>query len=929
MKGSYRKRIWISNLILLVLVAAITLLLSFYAAREVLLDNLMQAGRQRIQELSQKNSQAMEMAQGFLESEAIAPWVVGTTQKLGAAGTAYEYVEARESARQMIITLQNVCSPISKIYLKADTLLLGETLETHIHAESDGIANEGYKNLIAGRVLQRYVRANLFPGKRYGVIAAPLEGNNAIACVLDWIEIYQVGSSEGLCVFGSDGVLDFQSENAAELTPEGEPPRAILQEASSSGNGYALRRMGDRTVIAVALCIGGEECFLLLRDCTRELGTLFEEGLIEQLWLILFLFGIAIPLFWIGSGMVMRPIWRLIDAVNAVQRDSPREAIYPMVMDVRRQSSIKRRIFLHGLLILPFVAALVLTSALRYSGVVERQSGELFEASAGSFSEQVAFTARQQRDLVNQIAFGRLFQNDLQTLRDGAEQEKVQAQLAVRELIYQNQYLFNNVRKLNFYDADGTLLYSHTGDALSQEAAAGRLRSLSGSKISYLQPQGNHIASAWIPLRDHTSWELWGVLPTEYWVELEIGHYLQDVAYTPAAMDSLALLYDSGSRQVIFHTGFAEYPLRILEGMCQGRMLCPGESREVLIPAETGSGQEKLFIAVSLPVERTDYSLVYTVPLETVQAQSAQVWRINLLLLAGAMLAICLLATGITFYMLRPLRRLQNFFNEAYKTAEPFHVPSIFDSELAQLALAFDGLLSRMGALQDFLRKKELDYAELKLRKTEMELMALRTQIDPHLMSNLFVTMRFLVHAGKTSELERMLAVVGRFLHDSAGKGGMVELEKELQQVDSYVGIQNIRYGGRLTFTAATEPKAQRVKVPQFLLQPIVENAIMHGAADGRTLHIAVTAAIDGKNLRIVVENDGLPILQETLDRLNGNAGSVPPDSKGHIGFVNTVERVRLVYGPSARVQIENLPETGVRVTMWLPAVTLKRAQED
>src|SRR5262245_18970343 len=135
----------------------------------------------------------------------------------------------------------------------------------------------------------------------------------------------------------------------------------------------------------------------------------------------------------------------------------------------------------------------------------------------------------------------------------------------------------------------------------------------------------------------------------------------------------------------------------------------------------------------------------------------------------------------------------------------------------------------------------------------------------------------------------------------------LATLDEELQFVRHYLDIEQVRFGERLCVELSSGPDIAQAMVPALILQPIVENAIRHGLAPkpggGR---ISISAAREGKFLRLQVADDGVGIRQDAR-------------RKGGVGLQNVRERLRASYGDDARMNIDSGSAQGTCVSLLLP----------
>jgi two-component sensor histidine kinase len=234
-----------------------------------------------------------------------------------------------------------------------------------------------------------------------------------------------------------------------------------------------------------------------------------------------------------------------------------------------------------------------------------------------------------------------------------------------------------------------------------------------------------------------------------------------------------------------------------------------------------------------------------------------------------------------------------------------------FSSHFNQYALLTTGMLGVIYAWNNIResQQRELDTWQLQSRLAQTRLQMLRMQLHPHFLFNTLNTVSHLVHADP-DEAERVLARLGELLRlmlDTAGEQE-VALRDELAFLHAYLDIERVRFGSRLDARMDVEPELLEVAVPPLILQPLVENAVLHGLArGGKSGRIEVRARRAGDMLRLEVWNDG-PGLGEPARNGSG---------KG-IGLANTRARLAQHFNGRGHFEIRDAA-VGVLAVMEFP----------
>jgi len=204
-------------------------------------------------------------------------------------------------------------------------------------------------------------------------------------------------------------------------------------------------------------------------------------------------------------------------------------------------------------------------------------------------------------------------------------------------------------------------------------------------------------------------------------------------------------------------------------------------------------------------------------------------------------------------------------------------------------------------------KQSELEIAELRLDLTNARLQALAAQLNPHFLFNTLNSIAELVHHDPKSA-DRMLVGLSALLRRSLESSSDVRysLREELDTIAHYLDIQSVRLGPRLRTEIRIDPDCANAAVPCLLLQPIVENAIVHSIArrvSGGWLRIV--ARRSGIRLRIEVANEGAPQTETAA----GNG----------IGLKNTRSRLHCAYGDDYTLEVLGTNEASTRVIIEIP----------
>jgi two-component system sensor histidine kinase YesM len=208
--------------------------------------------------------------------------------------------------------------------------------------------------------------------------------------------------------------------------------------------------------------------------------------------------------------------------------------------------------------------------------------------------------------------------------------------------------------------------------------------------------------------------------------------------------------------------------------------------------------------------------------------------------------------------------------------------------------------------------------------KTEADMQALQAQINPHFLYNTLSSIHWMALMNQDHQTADMVGNLSDFLRFSLNKGAQfTSVEQEIAHVRHYANIQAIRYPDQFDIVFAIDSQLYLKKILKLLLQPLIENALVHGLQKkpGKGA-ISVHASLQGSLMTFTVEDSGAGIAADKLahirTRLN-EPEEVRGESKDHYGLRNVNLRLLLHYGADAGLKIESTEGVGTIVSFSLP----------
>lgn len=283
----------------------------------------------------------------------------------------------------------------------------------------------------------------------------------------------------------------------------------------------------------------------------------------------------------------------------------------------------------------------------------------------------------------------------------------------------------------------------------------------------------------------------------------------------------------------------------------------------------------------------------------------------SLLIMAGCTLAALLAANGMSGFLLRPLIRLQAMMKQVENNNLEVRFQSRFDDEVAQVGMKFNRMLEEISSLIGEIKEAEAE-------KRRLAIKALQAQIDPHFLYNTLNTIIWKSVSSRNEEVTEMISSLSQLFQLGLNGGReLTTLDKELDHVRHYLNLQQQCYRGLFEYEIALEsPALGEVPVTKILLQPLVENSILHGFKEQDSGgFIRISAAQTEGNLILSVEDNGKGMDTEVVESaIRSKHRSVKSYALGNI-----YDRLKLMHGEKADLSFSSDPGGVTRAVITIP----------
>ncbi|WP_379224716.1 sensor histidine kinase [Paenibacillus sp. GCM10023250] len=244
--------------------------------------------------------------------------------------------------------------------------------------------------------------------------------------------------------------------------------------------------------------------------------------------------------------------------------------------------------------------------------------------------------------------------------------------------------------------------------------------------------------------------------------------------------------------------------------------------------------------------------------------------------------------------------------------------------EIGQLSRQFNGMVASINGLIVELQDSNRQKVELQSRQNEIKFKMMASQINPHFLFNALESIRMKAHLKGERDISNVVRLLGKMMRKNLEAGSRtVLLRHEIDLVRCYLDIQKFRYEDRMRYELRIDPGVQDVPILPLIIQPLVENAVIHGLENREAGgSVRITAApSDGRANRIDIEvaDDGAGMPREKLEALNRSLDETEEREGHRIGLRNVHMRLKLMYGQDCGLRIQSEAGVGTSVHFSIP----------
>ena len=289
-----------------------------------------------------------------------------------------------------------------------------------------------------------------------------------------------------------------------------------------------------------------------------------------------------------------------------------------------------------------------------------------------------------------------------------------------------------------------------------------------------------------------------------------------------------------------------------------------------------------------------------------------------------ALIAFLFLFYAISTQISKPIVRLQREMEAVEDLSFRLQSDSTIGGtkEIVSLNKSFCKMMNRIHDLAQEVvnEQKEQNKAELK---------ALQNQINPHFLYNTLDSIIYMIDENENEKAEEMIVALSRFFRISISRGkNIIPVKSELDHVKYYLQIQKMRFGDSFSYDVDASDEVLSLPIIKLILQPIVENAIVHGLGEKpeEGAMIKIKAYLDSSYLCFDIEDNGFGMLPDKIEEIYQSF----KDKTIHrgVGLSNVYQRIRIFYGEKADIIVDSSLDDGTKISIRIPLQEVRSDEE-
>lgn len=272
-----------------------------------------------------------------------------------------------------------------------------------------------------------------------------------------------------------------------------------------------------------------------------------------------------------------------------------------------------------------------------------------------------------------------------------------------------------------------------------------------------------------------------------------------------------------------------------------------------------------------------------------------------------------LVTSIVSLRISRPVSQLQRIMRRIEDGEIETEISVTGQREIVMLGESFNSMIVKIRGLMNRILTEQRE-------KRKTELRALQNQINPHFLYNSLDSIVWLAEHNRSDEVITAVIALARFFRISISNGAtFIPVRSEIEHVRNYLTIQKIRHADKFRYEFDIEESLRDCQVMKLILQPLVENAINHGAGEDNCL-ISVSGRLEDQQMIFEVSNTGYGLTDAQIERIHARTEAIGDEGgSAGVGLRNVNQRLKLYYGERAGLRLSSVPDEKTIVTVRIP----------
>lgn len=328
----------------------------------------------------------------------------------------------------------------------------------------------------------------------------------------------------------------------------------------------------------------------------------------------------------------------------------------------------------------------------------------------------------------------------------------------------------------------------------------------------------------------------------------------------------------------------------------------------------------KNYMIVYNTIASSKWTLIATIPMDYIQSNNQWLLNTNLIIIMISFIFVIMISVWVSSKIASPLERVGKAMKQLEKGDFEVRLDYDSDNEIGKIYKRYNTMAAEIKNLMEVIRKEEK-------KKKEAYIKVLQAQIKPHFLYNTLFTIKCLASIKKQPQIEELLDSLIKLLMASISKGGeFVSVYEEIDYIKNFALIQKYRFEDKFKVIFDINSEIQDCIVPKLILQPIIENSIVHGM-DGEIsfIEVKIEGIVEGNDIVFRIRDNGKGIDADKINMMLQISESNNKNGFNGMGIKNVNERIKLYFGEQYGLHYLSNIENGTEVIMRLPVIKDER----